>query len=163
MFFIDFCLVFSLIIGRKDIMGQSTLNIDIESLIPHRERIKMLDAVLEITTDTAVASACAKSTWPLCHDCRVDPIVLIEIIAQTAAVIDGYKRKNQGKSGGKGWLVGVKNARFYVQEIPVGTILIARVHNFYSFDNYSVIRGTVEASEEILAEIVLQALRMNED
>jgi len=138
-------------------------NVNIESLIPHRDRIKMISAVLEITSESAVAEAVVKPDWPLCNGKMVNPIVLIEIVAQTAAVIDGHKRKMQGKPGGKGWLVGVKNAQFNVAEIPVGTCLIASVGNSYSFDNYSVINGTIKVGEEILALIVLQALRMNED
>ncbi len=141
----------------------SRLNIDIESLIPHRAPIKMISEVLEITPESAVAGAIADSSWPLCDGNTVSPIVLIEIVAQTGAVIDGYKRKMQGKSGGKGWLVGVKDARFNVTGISVGEHLVASVGNSYSFDNYSVIKGTVTAGKEILAEIVLQALRLNED
>jgi predicted hotdog family 3-hydroxylacyl-ACP dehydratase len=144
-------------------MAEALSEVDIESVIPHRDRIKMISEVLEMTDDTAVTAALVKPTWPLCNGATVNPIVLIEVIAQTAAVIDGIKRKKQGKSGGKGWLVGVKNAKFNITEIPVGTKLIARVRNSYSFDNYSVIEGTVYAGEENLALIVLQALRMNED
>lgn len=136
---------------------------DIESLIPHRDRIKIVSSVLEITTETALSEAIVKPDWPLCDGNAVDPIVLIEVVAQTAAAIDGYKRKNQGKTGGKGWLVGIKDAKFNVTKISVGTRLVANVSNSYSFDNYSVIEGTVKAGEEILAIIVLQALRMNED
>ena len=139
------------------------LNIDIESLIPHRDRIKMISELLEITPESAVAGAVVKSDWPLCDGNAVSPIVLVEIVAQTGAVIDGYKRKIQCKTGGKGWLVGVKDARFNVAEISVGTHLVASVGNSYSFDKYSVIKGTVKAGEEILAVIVLQALRMSED
>ena len=138
-------------------------DIDITSLIPHRDRILMVSNLLEITTDAAVAAATVKPTWPLCDGASVNPIVLIEFIAQTAAVIDGIKRKKQGKTGGRGWLVGVKNARFHTEKIAVGTKITASVRNSYSFDNYSVVQGTVRAGEEKLAEIVLQALRMNED
>jgi len=138
-------------------------NIDIESLIPHRERIKMISEVLEITPQSAVAGAVVNSNWPSCDGNTVSPIVLIEFVAQTGAVIDGYKRKIQGKTGGKGWLVGIKDARFHVAEIPVGTCIVASVSNSYSFDKFSVIKGTVKTGEEVLAEIVLQALRMNED
>jgi predicted hotdog family 3-hydroxylacyl-ACP dehydratase len=138
-------------------------NVDIESLIPHRDRIKMISEVLEIMPESAVAEAIVKPDWPLCNGKVVNPIVLIEIVAQTAAVIDGHKRKKQGKPGGKGWLVGIKTAQFNVAEIPVGTRLTISVGNSYSFDNYSVISGTIKAGEEILAVIVLQALRMNDD
>jgi predicted hotdog family 3-hydroxylacyl-ACP dehydratase len=141
----------------------SLSNIDIESLIPHRDRIKMITEVFDITPQSAVAGAVVSSCWPLCDGTSVSPIVLIEVVAQTGAVIDGYKRKTQGKTGGKGWLVGIKNAQFNVAEISVGTHIVASVNNSYSFDKYSVIKGTVKAGEEILAEIVLQAFRMNED
>jgi len=137
--------------------------IDIESLIPHRDRIKMISRIIEITPESAVAEAVVDASWPLAYGNAVSPIVLIEIVAQTGAAIDGYKRKKQGKSGGRGWLVGVKNAEFNVAQISVGTHLVTSVSNHYSFDNYSVIKGIIKAGEEILAVIVLQALRMNED
>ncbi|MEN6373266.1 MAG: hypothetical protein ABFD75_00625 [Smithella sp.] len=141
----------------------SLTNIDIESLIPHRDRIKMIDKLLEITPESAVTTATVSSCWPLCDGNAVSPIVLIEVVAQTGAAIDGYKRKIQRKTGGKGLLVGIKSARFTVDEIPVGTHIVASVKNSYSFEKYSVINGIVKADEEILAEIVLQALRTNED
>ncbi|MEQ8213825.1 MAG: hypothetical protein ABRQ35_07985, partial [Smithellaceae bacterium] len=68
-------------------------DIDIESLIPHRDRIKMISKMLEITTESAVATATVSSRWPLCDGNAVSPIVLIEVVAQTGAAIDGYKRK----------------------------------------------------------------------
>lgn len=138
-------------------------DIDIESLIPHRDRIKMIGEMLEITSESAVATATVSSCWPLCDGNAVSPIVLIEVVAQTGAAIDGYKRKLQHKTGGKGLLVGIKRAHFIVSEIPVGTQIVASVQNSYTFEKYSVISATVKAGEEILAEIVLQALRTNED
>lgn len=144
-------------------MPKSVPDIDIESLIPHRDRIKMISDVREITPQSAVAEATVNVNWPSYDGKAVSPIVLIEVVAQTGAIIDGYKRKIQGKTGGKGWLVGVKDARFNVAEISLGTRIMASVSNSYSFDKYSVINGIVKAGEEVLAEIVLQAIRMNED
>lgn len=141
----------------------SALNVDIESLIPHRDRIKMIENMLEITPESAVMEAIVKPDWPLCDGSTVDPVVLIEVVAQTGAAIDGYKRKQQGKSGGKGWLVGVKSAQFNVKAISVGTRLVVSVSNSYSFENYSVIKGVVQDGGEIQAVIILQALRMNAD
>jgi predicted hotdog family 3-hydroxylacyl-ACP dehydratase len=138
-------------------------DIDIESLIPHRDRIKMISKMLEITPESAVATATVSSHWPLCDGNAVSPIVLIEVVAQTGAAIDGYKRKLQLKTNGKGLLVGIKDARFTVCAIPVGTQIVASVKNSYTFEKYSVISGTVKAGKEILAEVTLQALRTNED
>jgi len=138
-------------------------NIDIESLIPHREPIRIISEVLEIQEDFAITTATVNPYWPLFDGSAVDSLVLIEATAQTAALVEGYKRNKLGKTGVKGWLVGVKNAEFKMLKIPVNTKLTIAVHSKYSFDNYGVVQGTIKSGEDILAVIILQALRLNED
>ena len=139
------------------------LNIDIESLIPHREKIKIISGILEIKETTAISTAVVNPNWPSYDEGEVNSLVLIEAIAQTAAIVEGYKRKQQGKDGVKGWLVGIKSAEFKVAKIPVNTNLIIMIENKYSFDNYAVVEGTVKTGEKVLATATLQALQMNED
>ncbi|MCX5850051.1 MAG: hypothetical protein NTW65_11470 [Deltaproteobacteria bacterium] len=139
------------------------LDIDIESLIPHREKIKIISGILEIKETTAISTALVNPQWPLYDGDSVNSLVLIEAIAQTAAIVEGYKRRQRGKSGVKGWLVGVKNAEFNTTKIPVNTNLIIMIESKYSFDNYGVVEGTVKAGEKILVTATLQALRLNED
>jgi predicted hotdog family 3-hydroxylacyl-ACP dehydratase len=139
------------------------LNIDIESLIPHREKIKIISGILEIKETTAISTAVVNSNWPSYDEGAVNSLVLIEAIAQTAAIVEGYKRKQQGKDGVKGWLVGIKSAEFNVARIPVNTNLIIMIENKYTFDNYAVVEGTVITGEKVLATATLQALRLNED
>jgi len=139
------------------------LNIDIESLIPHREKIKIISGILEIKETTAISTAIVNPNWPLCDGDAVNSLVLIEAIAQTAAIVEGYKRKQQGKDGVRGWLVGIKSAEFNIAKIPVNTNLIIMIESKYSFDNYGVVEGTVKTGEKVLATAVLQALRLNED
>ena len=139
------------------------LDINIESLIPHRDKIKIISGILEIKETTAISTAVVNSNWPLYDEGAVNSLVLIEAIAQTAAIVEGYKRKQKGKDGVKGWLVGIKSAEFNVAKIPVNTNLIIMIENKYSFDNYAVVEGTVKAGEKVLAIVTLQALRLNED
>lgn len=139
------------------------LNIDIESLIPHREKIKIISGILEIRDTTAISTATVNSNWPSYNGNEVDSLVLIEAIAQTAAIVEGYKRKQQGKDGVKGWLVGIKSADFKTEKIPINTNLIIMIERKYSFDNYGVIEGVVKTGENILASATLQAMRLNED
>jgi predicted hotdog family 3-hydroxylacyl-ACP dehydratase len=138
-------------------------NIDIESIIPHRKPIKVISEVIEVKEDSAITTAIVNPSWPLFEGDAVDSLVLIEAVAQTAAIVEGYKRKRQGKTGVKGWLVGIKNAEFKVLKIPVNTRLTIAVHSKSSFDNYGVVQGTIKRGEDVLATIVLQALRLNED
>ena len=137
--------------------------INIDELIPHREPIRIIREVLEIQEDFAITTAIVNPNWPLYDGNAVNSLVLIEAIAQTAAIVEGYKRKQQGKAGVKGWLVGIKSAEFRVLKIPTDTRLNIVVQSMYSFDNYGVIEGIVKAGEEILVKAVLQALRMEED
>jgi predicted hotdog family 3-hydroxylacyl-ACP dehydratase len=139
------------------------LNIDIESLIPHREKIKIISGILEIKETTAISTATVNPNWPLYDGDSVNSLVLIEAIAQTAAIVEGYKRKQKGKDGVKGWLVGIKSAEFNMAKIPVNTNLIIMIESKYSFDTYGVVEGTVKTGEKVLATATLQALRLNED
>jgi len=139
------------------------LHIDIDSLIPHREKIKIISGIIEIKETSAISEAVVNSNWPLYDGDAVNSLVLIEAIAQTAAIVEGYKRNQRGESGVKGWLVGIKNAEFNVEKIPVNTNLMIMLESKYSFDNYGVVEGTVKTGEEILATATLQAMRLNED
>jgi len=139
------------------------LNIDIDSLIPHREKIKIISGVIDIQEMSAVSTATVNPNWPLYDGEAVSTLVLIEAIAQTAAIAEGYKRKKRGKSGVKGWLVGIKNAEFHVEKIPVNTDVIVELGNKYAFDNYGVVEGIVKAGDKILVTATSQALRLNED
>jgi predicted hotdog family 3-hydroxylacyl-ACP dehydratase len=137
--------------------------INIEDYIPHREPIRIISEVIEMKEESAIAGAVVNYNWPLYEVNAVNSLVLIEAIAQTAALVEGYKKKKQGKAGVKGWLVGIKSAEFKQATIPVDTRLIIAVKSLYSFDNYGVIEGTVKSGEDVLAVAVLQALRMDDD
>lgn len=139
------------------------LKIDIDNLIPHREPIKIISEVLDAQEDSGIAVATVNPTWPLYEGDGVNSLVLIEAAAQTAAIIEGYKRNKQGKGNVKGWLVGIKSAEFNVAKIPVNTRLTIFVNSKYTMGSYAVVQGTIKSGEDVLAEIVLQALRLNED
>lgn len=139
------------------------LDIDIESLIPHREKIKIISGILDIQERSAISSATVNSEWPLFDGEAVNSLIIIEAIAQTAAIIEGYKRKKRGESGVKGWLVGIKNAEFNEEKIPVNTNLIIMLESKYSFDNYGVVEGIVKTGEKVWATATLQAMRLNDN
>ncbi len=138
--------------------------INIEELIPHREPIRIISEVIDIADNIAITGAVVNSSWPLYDGDAVNSLVLIEAIAQTAALLEGYKKRTkEGKGGVKGWLVGIKSAEFNQSRIPLNTRIVVSVKSMYSFDNYGVIEGTVKSGEDVLVVAVLQALRMDDD
>ena len=132
---------------------------DLEDLIPHRDRMKLLDEVVAANEDSAVTSARVSHRWPLCQGGYVDPIVLIEIVAQTAAVFISCKKGIETGGSRRGWIVGIKNADFFVDRIPVDTVLIATVKDLYHVDQYSVLEGEVTAAAKPLCRIQIQVFR----
>ncbi|MDQ1278558.1 MAG: hypothetical protein QG555_1601 [Thermodesulfobacteriota bacterium] len=131
---------------------------DIEALIPHRDRMKLLDEVVDVNGHLAVTSARVSERWPLCRGAYVDPIVLIEIVAQTAAVHISWKKGIKTGGSGRGWIVGIKNADFFVDRIPLDTVLITTVKELYHVDRYSVLEGEVAAAKP-LCRIQIQVFR----
>jgi predicted hotdog family 3-hydroxylacyl-ACP dehydratase len=134
---------------------------DIEKLIPHRGRMKLINEVLDINADKIITSALVSDKWPLYQEGFVDPIVLIEIVAQTAAAHIRWK-KGVDKGGGGGWLVGIKSADFSLDRIPLHTELITSVKPISSAENYSVLEGTVMAGKDTLGRIQIQVFRSEE-
>jgi predicted hotdog family 3-hydroxylacyl-ACP dehydratase len=137
------------------------VNINIEDLIPHRERMKLVDQIIEVDEAKAVTLSTVTDKWPLVQNDFVNPLVLIEIVAQTSAVSIGWKklRKDGKNAGGKGWLVGIKVAEFFVDRIPLNTSIRTQTKINFSLDNYTEILGISKIGSDLVGEIVLQVLR----
>jgi predicted hotdog family 3-hydroxylacyl-ACP dehydratase len=128
------------------------LPIDIETLIPHRDRMKLIDDVLEANADKAITSSLVS-----------DPLVLIELVAQTAGIHISWKKGIDKGVGGGGWIVGIKSADFFLDRIPIHTELTTTVRNLYSAENYNVLEGTVSAGKDLLGRIQIQVFRSESD
>jgi len=136
---------------------------DIEDLIPHRERLKLIDTITFVDQEHAVTRATVKESWPLYSGDAVSAIVLIELAAQTAGVCIGWnqKMKSDGPRGeAKGWLVGIKNARFYVNTIPLDSCITTRSENHLVVENYKEIAASASIGEKLVGEISLQILHV---
>jgi len=131
---------------------------NIEKFIPHRNQMKLVDEIIEVDVETAVTGAVVTEQWPLFRDGYTDPAVLIELVAQTAGICRGWQEisRNPEKAVPRGWIVGIKKAKFFVSRIPLNTRIITRSENRVTFDNYLEIYGTSEIASELAGELILQ-------
>ncbi len=136
---------------------------DIDALIPHRNRMKLLDYVLDLNDEESVTSARVSDRWPLHRDAFVDPLVLIEVVAQTAAGHISGRMKSGKTVDQRGWMVGVKNADFFCYRIPVDTLLTTTVKNMYHMENYNVLEGEVKAGPDLLCRVQIQVFRESDE
>jgi predicted hotdog family 3-hydroxylacyl-ACP dehydratase len=141
-----------------------TTDLQIEDLLPHRDRLKLISEIIELEDETAVTRSVVSPAWPTAGSSGVDPVMLIELAAQTAAVCIGARRKRQGKrSASLGWIVGIKSADFLTDIVPFQAVLVTRVRQLYGLESYSVFEGTVETGGRALARIQLQVFGEEHD
>ena len=137
------------------------MDLNIEELIPHRGRMKLLDEIIEVTKDTAITASKVTEQWPLFEQGSVSTIVLIELVAQTAGVCLGLRElKKRGKSSeGKGWLVGIKDAVFFCDRIPCTSRIITDSTNIFDFENYHEVMGISRVEDAVIGKVSLQVVQ----
>ena len=138
------------------------MNSDIEKALPHRGRMKLLDRIVETYDRTAVTQASVTSRWPLVEDGAAHPLVVVELVAQTSAVCiwaKNLRENKQEEDGTRGWLVGVKQASFFADKIPVGAVIDTKASVVFTMDDFTEIEGESESGGEILGKVVLQVIK----
>ncbi len=136
-------------------------DINIEDLLPHRDRMLLIDEILEIDDKAAVTRATVTDQWPFFDGKTVDSLILIELVAQTAGINNGWVRlKSHGQdSEKKGWLVGIKQARFFVDAVSLNDLIITKSENQFEYENYRHIAGVASIGSKIVGEVTLQLIQ----
>jgi len=131
-----------------------------ETLLPHRGRMLLVGEILSLDDEQATTLSIAHRNWPLFKDGVINPLILVELVAQTAGVHNGLRRLNTRGEGSetRGWLVGVKKAVFYVNAIALGEPLTTTARNAFVFDNLREITGTASINGRLAAEVTLQVV-----
>ncbi len=127
--------------------------------------MRLIDRIVSVDEETAVTESTVTACWPMLQGNATNPVALIEVVAQTAAVSIGWKEVHiKGKKGGnKGWLVGIKKADFRVTDLPIGTRITTHTQKGFHFENYHEISGNVQLDGETVCEAVLQVFWSEED
>jgi len=136
-------------------------SVDLETLVPHRGRMLLVSEIVSFDAQTAVTRAMVHAQWPLTGPTGADPLVLIELVAQTAAVNNGWEiiQRQGPERDHRGWIVGIKSARLGVDRIALGTTLTIESRNQFAYDNFREIAGTVKNAKEVIAEVTLQLMQ----
>jgi predicted hotdog family 3-hydroxylacyl-ACP dehydratase len=121
----------------------------IEALLPHRGAMRFLDQAIELGPEHAVCTGQVRPENPFLDDGILDPLALIEFIAQAAAALVSGQDPDRGPV--RGWLVAGRNLELADGSVRVGDVLevmvdqAARVGDFASFDGIVRCRGVTLA------------------
>jgi len=135
---------------------------NIDYFIPHRGRMRLVDKIIEVNSKRAVTESMPSIRWPLVEENGISPLVLVELVAQTAGVYIAWMRNKRIDREGdeKGWLVGIKKASFRTDCIRLNAGIITWVTAGLSIDNYMKIKGKATAGGDLLGEVDLQLFWM---
>jgi predicted hotdog family 3-hydroxylacyl-ACP dehydratase len=134
----------------------------IEDLIPHRGGMRLIDTILSVGKDHAVTQATVGKRWPMLTPNGVNPLILIELAAQTAGVCFGWNERNkplEDRVEPKGWLVGVKSARFDTASIAMRTRITIKAQQRLFVEQYKEIVSSASIGDRQIAEIHFQVLQ----
>ena len=136
-------------------------DISIEELLPHRDRMLLIDEIIELDDEKAVTGATVTDQWPFFDGEVVNSLVIIELIAQTSGISNGWVRiKEKGKnSEKKGWLVGIKQAQIFIDTVPLNTRIITLSENKFKYEDYREVLGIARIGPDIVAKIILQLIQ----
>ncbi len=136
---------------------------DIEELLPHRGRMKLIGSILEISNAVAVTSAAVSDSWPLCSGGAASPIALIEVAAQTAGLLSCWKKGDNRAAFSAGVLTGIKKAEFFVDEVPLHAELTTTATTMYGLEDYEAMEATVMLGQQCLCKVQLQIFGLRAD
>lgn len=134
-----------------------------EKYLIQRDRMKLIDAIVYVDPKKAVARSMVSNLWPLYTGSGVHPLVLIELVAQTAGVHIRWselEEKSQSPMGG-GFIVGVKDADFFCDLIPVESGIETCAVKIARHMNYAEFEGVCTIDSQPLGRAVIQVLRTN--
>ena len=135
--------------------------IAIEDLLPHRKPMRLITKMLFFNDQKAVTQSTVSPNWPLTDQKGANPLILIELVAQTAGINNGWillKRKGSGADH-RGWIVGIKNAEFMVDTLAVGTSIVTTSENRFEFENFREIHGVTKVDDKVVGEMTMHLMK----
>lgn len=125
------------------------LPMDPLALLPHRPPMLFVERLLERYGEKAIAEAIVPKDGICIEDGRLYAEYLIELIAQTAAMANGYDLLIAGKNFKEGMLVGIDS--FALQRLPEpGRHLRIITEKAFEFGPVKLIHGVVSGGDEII-------------
>ena len=127
---------------------------EVLDLIPQRHPMVMVDRLIECEEKYALSGLKIKADNIFCVGGTFSEPGVIEHIAQTAALQNGYLAQQNREPVKVGFIGAVK--KFKLNRLPSAQeVLQTRIENTHSFENISIVRATVQVNQEIIAETEL--------
>jgi predicted hotdog family 3-hydroxylacyl-ACP dehydratase len=127
-----------------------------ERLIPHRAPMRLVDRLISFADGDGTTEATLPGKSVVAgEDGAIDPVALVELIAQSYAAVKGYDDLVRGKPVSEGFLVGIRKLRVTGKAFADDRLLTT-VKTVGTFEGFAVVEGTVTRGDEPLASGTLK-------
>jgi len=139
-----------------------TLPMPAETFIPHRLPMRLVDTLLSWAGTSAEIEAVPGADCILVGaDGTLDQTALVELMAQSYAVVRGYDDLLHDNEISEGYLVGVR--KFQVTgRARAGERLLVRINTVGTFEGFAVADGEIEREGEIIAKGTIKLWIVNQ-
>jgi predicted hotdog family 3-hydroxylacyl-ACP dehydratase len=131
----------------------------IEDLLPHREPMLWIDEVVAREEEAVHCRATLRPEHVFVHDGRVEPVVTIELMAQTIGALVGLRDRQNNETPRPGYLIAIPEARFEVDTFLVGQTLDLHVRRVWGDDELASFECRVEHDGALAASAQISVYR----
>jgi predicted hotdog family 3-hydroxylacyl-ACP dehydratase len=125
--------------------------ISAELLVPHKPPFRFIDKLLETSKYSAVAESIVSSENILVDDDGgLDPLIMVEMMAQTFAAFQGYHELSNGLNVKRGFLVDVRKLQI-LDRCFRGDCLLIKLNRTGTFGGFDIANGEVICNDKVIA------------
>ncbi|MEZ6852266.1 hypothetical protein [Halodesulfovibrio aestuarii] len=126
--------------------------------VPHSGSMLLVDTIIDHHDDNGVVETTFTAGSMFADSNGIlQPLVFIELLAQGFASLNGYTNHLKDAEKQKGFLVGVKNIRFYdTTAVTVGMTLTAKLQVDIRFDDFTMVHGSLLHESTLLMDGTLK-------
>jgi len=121
-------------------------------MVPHRSPMRLVDSLVAFAGGSGTVEARVPQQGIFVReDLSLEPVALLELMAQAYAAVKGYELVSGGLPVRRGFLVGVRRASFPGRAMA-GDLLEVEVGALSAVGPFSIASGAVRRGQELLAE-----------
>lgn len=128
-----------------------SLPMPVDEIIPQDAPMRVVDTLVSIGEREAVVELTVRDDSPLLDGGgRLDGAAYLEIMAQSAAAMNGFRARSNGNGSKEGFLLGARKLEI-LASARVGDTLRVAVHKRARLDSFGIIASTVSRDNEVIA------------
>ncbi|MCK5101006.1 MAG: SPASM domain-containing protein, partial [Desulfobacteraceae bacterium] len=128
------------------------LPMSVEKLVPQKQGMRVVTNLLEVKERSAKVESIFPSQSPFIKkDGSLEEFAYMEVMAQSAGVMNGFEKFDTGKPDPGGYLIGGQKINIYAKTFA-GDKLIIDIYKTTKFGNFGILTAKIHCEDVLIAE-----------